>query len=1445
MADSLFDNRYRYDYIYPRGRSGETLRAVDTKQNDRPVVIKRPAPGDAPPIRAGQEVSILNERRALTRLAGHPTLTELLGDGQFTVGGMTHQYIVMERAEGIIIADEVLRLAKAGERLPELETLVIVDRLLDLLNTAHLKEIVYNDVDAKHLFWNRDQYRLKVIDWGNTVFLEGDEVTPQGISRQSDIYQTGELLYFVLTGGKRPDVPRNAGEDFRVDFGENTERISERLQTIISKALHPNPRLRYTYISELRRDLADYRTLLERERDGIIGRVNERLRRNLSKNELRSLLTTLDTALAHDPGFPPVKGTQREIQSRLQDLEVEASLDAVRIYMESANWSSAAEVLAELREKAGAQTARVVNLLSDVALILLDSPFDERNVPPDVVEAVGLIFDGEMREAAQILLTSDTPDNDTRRVQWLLAERISSHVAEILLLRPNLYRIELALASLAGEGISLAEPRTALAEIRNLLDSLTETRSLPVLRDAYRTTVDRLSTLNTLLSTTAAQYDLSNRKLPLTSLDRALNAAMALADNMHVIGKQATGSPRDAMSALDSSSAIDPTSPVWEGVGAMLDTLYRLLQSYQTYVPVADGSDFEGWLRSTQGELSPFLQNLFDDLLVNMVGGLKTAEKAWADYANATLQGNRGRALDALTQAIEGVNTISPTLAGWLNQLRSVIDGTAHIERHALYGGLGRALADGWDAFDRSRLGDAERLGQHAYEIARSEGERFAAQRLRDLSRITRDWVERNAALDAKRTHAALQSVEALYTPDEVKVRDNFTTQMPTKETYLRAMNKGIVEIFNRSSTAASRILSFNYVLLGTLDAHDELLEDAGFWREAALRVLGDGGSKHIIVRTLDEFVDRRRDLDRITKLLNGLNNPESFKLLEKTRRLVEENPQAKTISPAVMSVREVEAAVREWADGDFRPAGLKLENALKGIDEVQSSADVKLQNYRDWVSALQAGAAELHVVARGMRAAIEKRPTEPDETIRNAHHRLAQTSMALLGAENAATLIGWRDTYERFLSVYVDRSIRRSQKLERFNELFRAMFIDRHPAYPLYRHWYETTERAPEFPAPPTEDPTPRIDENAVSAQEFIPSRYRDEDEIEPQTMEQRRGRSVSPVLLIGALIAIGAIGFGVFTLINNNNDGSRVAVALTISATPTATNTLEATAIVNTATSLPAVVPTTRPSNTPTSAPATPTIDATPTEVLPTDTNTALPPTLTFTPSITNTPTNTTTFTPTATFTLPPTGLQGTQNLLELLPRIAPEDVTWNTEEFELGPRGEYWRLGVGGETPEEEISIALSSNLLNTFYGNNAATRIRRVEATMSLLTANPQLPPEEVFFGLAIVRADAQTLNEEATRAVGLYIQAPSLTAINVYQRVDDDLTFHVQQATNFITARIRIERDVNTGSVTLYLNDGLIGQPIPFGEPDVPVLPALFVQDGGVVVSVTNWEIVLR
>lgn len=604
MADSLFDNRYRYDYIYPRGRSGETLRAVDIELNEREVVIKRPAPNDAPPIRAGQEVSISNERRALQHMAGHPILTELLNQGQFFVGGMPHQYIVMERATGLIIGDEVLELDSRGERLSELEMLVIVDNLLDLLHAAHAKDIVYNDVDAKHLFWNRENYRLKVIDWGNAVFLEGDEITQQGISRQTDVYQAGELLYFIVTGGRRAEVPRDVETEFAIDFGDDNRRVHSRLQEIISKALHPNVRLRYPNITALRADLATYRAPIEHERNVAVLRIADRLKRNaLPMSELRSLRTSIEPLSKQDAGYPPTQDAYNIILDRLRDLSVEADLDAVRIYMLNTNWNRSAELIRELRENAGTKTGGLSDLLLDMCIILTDNPMNP--TPEPISDAIKQIFDGQSASAALNLL-DDVSDDRQRALQWQIAERISSHMPEVLLLRPNLYRINNALRQIAIDGYEVDEARSLLNQIEASLENIANgALDLAFLRDSYGAVVDTLTTLNPLLQTFAAQHELSLRRVPINSLERALSAAMALADNMHVIGNQAT-STREALHALETSRAIDSTNPVWDDLADLLQRLYERLQSSQTYIPAADGSDLEAWLRTTHNKLQPF-----------------------------------------------------------------------------------------------------------------------------------------------------------------------------------------------------------------------------------------------------------------------------------------------------------------------------------------------------------------------------------------------------------------------------------------------------------------------------------------------------------------------------------------------------------------------------------------------------------------------------------------------------------------------------------------------------------------------------------------------------------------------------------------------------------------------------------------------------------------------
>ena len=702
MADSLFDGRYRYNYIYPRGRSGETLRAVDTLADDRPVVIKRPNPNDAPPIRGGQEVSIVNEREALTRLAGHPVLTELLGSGQFFVGGIPQQYIVMERAEGVIIADEVVRLAGQHQRLPALEMLEIIDRLVNLLRAAHDNDIVYNDVDAKHLFWNRDKYELKVIDWGNAVFLEGDEVTLQGISRQTDIYQIGELLYFILSGGYRIEVPRDADADFRVDFHQDSSAIEISLQAIVTRAVHPNLRYRYASLAELSADLLRYRTPLERERNAIVVRIAEKLKvPDLSRNDLLGLQTKLGSALRQNPAYPAAREAAQEIVDRLRDLAVSADLDAVKIYLQNNNWTSAAELLSELRERSGSKTAGLVRLLLDWCLLLGDSP--AAGAPPSLAKATALLFDYRADKAANALLLGASADEALRVVCLRLTERISSHFPDVLLLQPNLYRLDQAVRQLETDGIPVDEARDILAGIKRALDLAGEMQKpgAGTLRDIYREVVESLSALNANLQTLSLQHEFSERRLPLNALTRALNAAMALADNMHVVGKQAANNPRDALSALDASRAIDPLNPVWDKIEDFLSLLYEVLQNSQTYVPAADGSDLERWLREKQGDLKPFAGLLFDDMLSEMLEGIETAIEAWTRYREVIVAGDKSQATAALNTASKTVGTISPTLSNWFSQLRGVVENANFVERHSVPGHLGRTLADGWAAFDR------------------------------------------------------------------------------------------------------------------------------------------------------------------------------------------------------------------------------------------------------------------------------------------------------------------------------------------------------------------------------------------------------------------------------------------------------------------------------------------------------------------------------------------------------------------------------------------------------------------------------------------------------------------------------------------------------------------------------------------------------------------------
>ena len=232
----------------------------------------------------------------------------------------------------------------------------------------------------------------------------------------------------------------------------------------------------------------------------------------------------------------------------------------------------------------------------------------------------------------------------------------------------------------------------------------------------------------------------------------------------------------------------------------------------------------------------------------------------------------------------------------------------------------------------------------------------------------------------------------------------------------------------------------------------------------------------------------------------------------------------------------------------------------------------------------------------------------------------------------------------------------------------------------------------------------------------------------------------------------------------------------------------------------------------------------------------------TMTFTPSNTPLPSNTPTpsSTSTSTFTppptLPPQGAQGAQNLLALA--SSQPDPLWDSEQFAPSDEGDVWRLGIGSLTEGGTIFIAPPVDALESAYGNDPASRITVAEAELSLIVYNPPLLAEDgVYFGLLLQSADEPL-------SAGVQVNLVNLSSIRLSQRVGETLETISQRSDDARNLRIRLERNVDAETITIYVDNQQLGNPIPFAG-DEPVIPVLYVRQGGVIVHVLSWSVTLR
>ncbi len=182
-------------------------------------------------------------------------------------------YIAMEYLEGKTLR-ELLELGP----FPLEKAFKIMEQLCDALNYAHQKGVIHRDLKPDNLFLLPDG-RLKVTDFGIARILSDPTMTKTGavigspgymspeqvrgekISRSSDIFSVGVILYEILTG-KNPFEAESVTTMIYKILNEEPPLVNflkpevpVKVGEVIKKAMSKNPQDRFSSTDELKKEL--------------------------------------------------------------------------------------------------------------------------------------------------------------------------------------------------------------------------------------------------------------------------------------------------------------------------------------------------------------------------------------------------------------------------------------------------------------------------------------------------------------------------------------------------------------------------------------------------------------------------------------------------------------------------------------------------------------------------------------------------------------------------------------------------------------------------------------------------------------------------------------------------------------------------------------------------------------------------------------------------------------------------------------------------------------------------------------------------------------------------------------------------------------------------------------------------------------------------------------